>query len=524
MYRAWNHYFVISIIIFTVLTLQPALYHDAYHYLSFIRSIVFDRDINFTNETQILTPSIQVMLYDFKSTETGTLKGGDFYPGVPQERRGNMFPIGPSILWAPFYSVSFLFPRTLLGSDVPLGYGTRFRFGAALGSLFYILAGLRLCHVAASRISGEKPARIALWSLVFASPLIAYYTRDPLQSEATAFFAASYLVYVSFKIRQSWRMSEFMELGFAIGLASLVRWQNALLTILPVCLWMGFIISRSFRIQQLWRHILYWILCAVTGILVFSPQYLSWFYLFTDANPFRMRLMEFTRPQLINILFSTNRGLFVWTPFLVLGFVGLCFYFFKDRWAAAGLLLLFFFQLFQNSIILDWWGGAGFAARRFTCCLPAFCIGMGYLFSRLPDRILKRVIIPFLTVSIILAVLLLNSHYNRHKYPPVNQSSQAMVPAGLYDSACHIHKLFTNSLTFKEYLRARTPAEGSFSPARFTTILILVSVVSVLGWLIGNPVSRSLLIPVYVILAGIFLFDIVILSNILISNSLPGVS
>jgi hypothetical protein len=81
------------------------------------------------------------------------------------------------------------------------------------------------------------------------------------------------------------------------------------------------------------------------------------------------------------VLFSSRHGLFIWSPILILGCMGLPAFVKREKLLGLSLLLVLVFQLYLNSIVDDWWAGTGFGARRFDNCLPIFALGIAAVYE-----------------------------------------------------------------------------------------------------------------------------------------------
>ena len=85
----------------------------------------------------------------------------------------------------------------------------------------------------------------------------------------------------------------------------------------------------------------------------------------------------------------------MWSPFVVIGTVGLFFFKGRTRWAFLVVLLL---GVFVCSLVSDWWGGSSFGMRRLNGMVPVIAVGYAALFDRCrSDR--SRLILRVLTFS-----------------------------------------------------------------------------------------------------------------------------
>jgi hypothetical protein len=90
-----------------------------------------------------------------------------------------------------------------------------------------------------------------------------------------------------------------------------------------------------------------------------------------------------TAPEIGRFLFSGLSGLLPWSPIFALGLVGLLLPWRSRlpsswRWVVLAVLL---FDIYLNAAVHDWWGGAGYGARRMCSDVPLLAIGLGNLAS-----------------------------------------------------------------------------------------------------------------------------------------------
>src|SRR4029077_6428425 len=88
-------------------------------------------------------------------------------------------------------------------------------------------------------------------------------------------------------------------------------------------------------------------------------------------------------PVFFQVLFSSNHGLFAWTPLLIFSFVGLLL--FARRKPEVGVPFLsavLAFYLFI-SCYPDWAGISSFGNRFFVSLTPLFILGLAVLLARL---------------------------------------------------------------------------------------------------------------------------------------------
>ena len=346
---------------------------DAIQYYAYLRSIVFDRDLDFTND--------YTRLYGAGADSSGWLR-----ERTATGRPRNMMSIGPAILWSPIYlavvAVAAIGARIGVPLDVD-GFAPVFPLTAGVAGIFYATLGAYFCYRAAALRFSQ---RASFWGAVvawLASPALYYSLVSPAYSHAASICTAALFVFVWLRSMGDDRLRRWVALGALAGLAMLVRWHSAILLVLP-----GLELVMSLRRRPPARTLLASAVLAATAAIVFVPQLLAWHaiygqYLVIPQGP---GFMRWTQPEILAVLFSTRRGLFLWTPALLLAAIGLGFVARRDRLLGAGAIVVLLLSLYVNSAARDWWAGEAFGARRFVGETVFFALGFAALGSALAGR------------------------------------------------------------------------------------------------------------------------------------------
>ncbi len=499
--------FLFMLVVFISHTIQPALYHDAYHYFSYARSLVFDGDIEFSNEQRLLKAPVHQIIRMVPGSRPSNIPPVEGYSnGI--DPRTNIFPPGSSILWSPFY-LALSQPLNMISiSEQPAGYDTSYRFAAALGTVFYVITGLMLIHQLLASIIPSGRVIWVLFILAFATPLTAYFSREPLQSEGLSFFSAAWLVAYSIRHRDHHSFRHHGMLGLIAGISALIRWQNVLLLWFPLLAWTPW---RGLNRHSVMRLTCEWLITALVLIMITSPQILIWKHSPASADFDRMNLLDSPSPSILSSLFSLNRGLFTWSPLMMLGVFGLMILIRKDPVLGWACLLTICIQVYVNAVRTDWWGGAGFGARRYVACLPFFGLGLAYFTTLLTTRFRQRLMIVITGAAIILNLLLINSHYNQFDYPPSDASARELQPENLRWSLEHLTLLVQKSLIFQDLLRSKPVSLPAFDPIRWLVILACVSGISTAGFTYGKHTFQNPVCQAVVVIISILLFNVTVL-------------
>lgn len=348
---------------------------DGVYYYAYTRSLVFDRDVDFTNDYALL----------------GDPHG---HGAGPQGRPENRFAAGAGILWIP----SFVVAHGLVSAGTALGWlhdpcdGTSrlhqriTLFGSVAWGFAAVVVAIRL----ASRYVAPPYAVAAGIVVTLASPLLWYMVYQPSWPHATSAFVVAMFTWRWHDGRGRRSGRGWAALGAWAGLMMLVRTQNALFLVLPAAELAGGLLTaaRERDGRALRRWALAGALMLGATALTFAPQMWTWATLYGDplVIPQGTGFMRWGDSKWAEALFSSRNGLFAWSPGLgpcVLGLVALAWAEPHARVPAGLLLLAFALQAYANGSVDDWWGGWAFGGRRFVGCTVIFVVGGAHAAARL---------------------------------------------------------------------------------------------------------------------------------------------
>ena len=349
---------------------------DALHHYVQLRSAVFDHDLHFQNE--------YIRLYRLKGGEPGTEW---IYEPTATGHVRNLMPVGPAIVWAPgFLLVSggvWLADR--LGASYPLdGYGRLFQATAGFGGIAAAGLGAWLACLAAASLFDKRAAVWAMLTVWLASSSLYYSVISPTYSHAASMLAVSGFWLAWVRSRQYQTAPRYAMLGVLIGIAALMRWQDAVFLVIPA-IDAAWHLRRELVVPTAGRLLA----CAGGAVVGFGPQMIVWVVLYGTplAIPQGAGFMRWTEPALWAVLMSDNHGLFTWTPVIALSLAGLVSITRRVPLVGVAAVLVFAVSWYVNAAVADWWGGEAFGARRFLSCFPVFVLGLAAIFNRFGTRL-----------------------------------------------------------------------------------------------------------------------------------------
>lgn len=349
------------------------VFGDATHHFVQLRSLVFDRDLHFQDE--------YVRIYELRGGEPGT--EWIFTDLTSTGHVRNYMPIGPGLLWAPLYLAlsGVLVVLGWMGAIAPPdGFETVLQLCPGITGVLAATGAAILAARIARRYVDRTTAEWAVVATWLGTHALYYSLVSPAYSHTASMLAVSAFFAAWIGQRDAPSLARFAGWGALAGIAALMRWQEAVLIVVPL------VEAARWRVT-FGRRLVAAVTVGAAWLVAFLPQMLVWTVLYGQpfALPQGPSFMQWTDPHLFAVLLSDNHGLFIWAPLLALAAMGLVT--FIRRHPAEGLPIALFVLIswYVNGAVADWWAGEAFGARRFLSLFPLFALGLG-TWLHLPAR------------------------------------------------------------------------------------------------------------------------------------------
>ena len=403
--------------------LNPWVRGDGVGYYAFARAPLIEHSFNFEN--------------DYISANTGFREARLDEHGQPKAifrtRTGhldNHFTVGPAMLWTPFLLLAHggvLLARGL-GAQVPAdGFSAPYRLAMAVGTAFWGFLGLWLSFRLARQYAGDLWAFLATASIWWASSLPVYMYFNPSWSHAHSAFAVSLFVFYWHRTREHRTLRQWLVLALIAGLMLNVYYANAmLLVILVVEALRNY--AAAFRghaeasvSQLITRHFLF----AVVTLLCLIPTFVTRYIVY--GGPFEsgygsVQTWAWRSPYFLAVLFSSEHGLFSWTPLLLLATIGLVLFRWREPRVGTPLLAAALAFYIFIACYPDWAGISSFGNRFFVSLTPLFILGLSVFLQRVA-ALFRGQRVAAATLSLVLALFVIwNAEFmfqwGAHLIPP----------------------------------------------------------------------------------------------------------
>ena len=294
-----------------------------------------------------------------KYTRTGTL---------------NKYYCGTSVLMAPWFGIGHAF--AVNDPDSPKdGLSAYEQKAIGVGAWVYLFIGL-LGLRALFRAMGIRDAVIVwtLLALVLGTPLLQYAAMQPGWSHVYTFSAVAAFLLAIHRISTDASPRWMIGAGALLGLIVLIRPVNVLV-VLAVPLVAANGLGALLRTMLRQRATL---LAALACIAVFAVQPALWYAQTGNFYEYGYKGEGFhwTRPEVIKVLIGFRRGLFLWTPMMLLPALAVPLLWRRDRVKAITAALYWAIITYVISSWWIWYYGGGFASRVYIDHYPALVVPM----------------------------------------------------------------------------------------------------------------------------------------------------
>ena len=347
----------------------------------------------------------------FIEHDIGMTKWENQYPNFnkywPTYVRDDKFVIkttmGVSFFYAPFFAVAHFIAEPL-GYPAD-GFSKPYALAILLSGAVFAWLGLLVLQRFLLRYYHDKVVAATLAIIGLTTTLYWYATYEAPMSHSYSFFLFAVFLYLTDKWYEKASWWKALLLGLVFGMIALVRPSNALVVIVfflyGIKKWKD-IPSRIKLFGKYWYH--FFIVLAMIG-LVMLPQLLYWkeitgqwiYYSYGEERFF------WNDHKIIEVLFGYRKGLFIYTPVLLVSLVGMFFLWKRERGMFWPLAVFFVLNVYVISSWWCWWYGGSFGLRAFVESYALLAVPMACLFSWAAEK-RKSIRFPIYTIVLLLAL------------------------------------------------------------------------------------------------------------------------
>ncbi|HXB11265.1 MAG TPA: hypothetical protein VNZ45_04720 [Bacteroidia bacterium] len=295
--------------------------------------------------------------------------------------------IGVSVLLMPFFLLAY-FLSFLSGYSLD-GFSLLFQLGVGIGGLFYLLLGL--VYTRKLLLEFKLPDWVIYFTLtvvLFGTNLFYYGTIEPSMSHVYSFALVAAFLYYTKKFTATPNLKYLIWIAITLSLVILVRPTNIF------CLALIPFIAGSYNdtkklIQNIFSPKNFMIILLVSFFFI-ALQMLIWhketgsFLAWSYTN----ERFYFARPHFWSVLFSYRKGLFIYTPLMLIATLGGLFTVVKkDLFRFFASFLFFISFTYVLSCWWNWYFGDSYGMRIFIDFYTVFALLLALFLQSLTSAI-----------------------------------------------------------------------------------------------------------------------------------------
>jgi hypothetical protein len=396
------------IFLFSLPLLNPWVRGDGVGYYALVRAPLIQHNFDFQRDYLEANSTFRALRADESGQPKALFR-------TPTGHLDNHFSVGPAILWWPFLLLAHagvLLARAAGAHIAADGFSAPYRIAMAAGTAVYGFVGVLISFQLARKYVAERWAFLAAVGIWCASSLPVYMYFNPSWSHAHSAFAVALFLWYWHETRDARPLRQWILLGVIAGLMLNVYYPNLMLLVVllveAVRQYAALLRTRqpngSAILQLASKHLVF----AGTVLLCLTPTLLTRYIIYGDpfeSGYYPLKFWLWRSPAFLPVLFSSNHGLFVWTPVILLSVVGLFLFWWREPGTgtpllAAGLAFYIFIACYP-----DWAGISAFGNRFFVSLTPLFVLGLAALLERVAS-LFRNQRAALASVSSLLAVLI----------------------------------------------------------------------------------------------------------------------
>ncbi len=313
------------------------------------------------------------------------------------------FSPGMSIMMSPFFLAGHAIAG--MGTSPADGFSKPYQWAIIFAGMFYFIIGLIFLRKILLRYLSDRATAISLAVLVVSSNLYFFVTYGNDIPHVYAFTLNVLIIWLTIRWHEEHKKVHAVLLGVLLGLAVISRISEVLMVLVPL-LW-GVYNRQSLneKIKLLLKYREHVFFLALAGFLAIAPQLLYWkaasgswfFWAYTDAGS----SLNLLNPRFAWVLFSFRKGLFIYSPVMILSIIGFYHLYKKNKgifWAILSVVV------FHTYLVASFTSLVAYGWRAFIELYALLAIPLAFLIGAV-ERSKWVIRIPFYLLVIAFTVL-----------------------------------------------------------------------------------------------------------------------
>jgi hypothetical protein len=311
---------------------------------------------------------------------------------------------GIAIMYSPFFLAGHAI-ATITGYDAD-GFSRPYQWAIIIAGIFYTLAGVWLLRKFLLTLFTDAATAIALSLIFLGSSVFFFCTWGNDSPHIYIFTLYAAILWLTSRWMDQPRTGYAIALGLVTGIAVITRASEMLILFIPLLWGIWDLKSIRARLDLLWKQKKDIILFALFMALGILPQLIYWKYStgewIYNSYDDPQSGFNFDQPRIAYILFGFRKGLYIYSPVMIIATIGLYHLFQQKRGLFLGVILFFLANIYliasYSSLISFGW--RAFVQAHAVLAIPLACFiswGLG-----------QRKVVKYSILGILLLLLTLN--------------------------------------------------------------------------------------------------------------------
>jgi len=352
-YARWNKY--------------DTLQHDVSGYYSYLPALFIEHDLHL----------------NFLKDKSNSSQQSHYWPN--QAPNGNSvikYTMGMAVTYLPFFTVaqiySYIFQQPTDGFSIPYQAAIQF------SSLFYALVGLYFLMKLLQGYFLVKTTWMTSLFILFGTNLYFYCVGGAGMAHATVFGFASMFLFYCLKWCDAPNLKTSIACGVSLGILILIRPTNVIYVLVPLLYNISSPGSLKLQLHFLKNNRGLVLLISAISLLIFTPQVVYWkmvtgHYFF---NSYVGEKFYFTKPHILEGLFSFRKGWLLYTPLMGIALIGYYPLYKNYRFLFYPVFVISLVFIFIAFSWWCWWYGGSFGQRAMIDLYPLLAIPLAAIIEK----------------------------------------------------------------------------------------------------------------------------------------------
>jgi hypothetical protein len=335
---------------------------------------------------------------------------------------------GMALIWLPFFLLGHLFAwLEVFPRD---GYSLTYQYSIALSALFFLWIGARVLQKLLLRFKASSGiSSLLTWIITLGTNLIFFTIVESSMTHVYSFALITGLLLSSYNLFHSYKPKWFVLSLFLLILIILIRPVNLMIIFLIPFLAGNFTLMKESFLRLFKSPSALVFATIISGLLLLIPFFIwkaqvgEWI-VYSYGNE-KLHLLQ---PHFFSILFSFNRGWFIYTPIAFISIFGLIGLYRENRFRffwMIGFLIVF---IYITSCWWVWYYASKCGQRVFIDIYAVVALLLLFLIRSVESRMWRKSLIALLCLLIAVNVLQFYQHY-KWIFPPATITRSVFLDA-----------------------------------------------------------------------------------------------